>query len=67
MTWVLYVDVAVGLGIAVGLLGSVLIAATLGHRKEEPVPDSLGENVHPVSESAQRTVPTGTESSVSGS
>ena len=65
MTWVLYVDVAAGL--AIGLLGGVLIAATLGHRKEEPVPDSLGENVHPVSESAQRTVPTGTESSVSGS
>ncbi len=65
MTWVLYVDVAAGL--AIGLLGGVLIAATLGHRKAEPVPDSLGENVHPVSESAQRTVSTGTESSVSGS
>ncbi len=38
MTWVLYVDVAVGL--AIGLLGGVLIAATLGHRKDEPVPDS---------------------------
>ncbi len=53
--------------LTVAIIGGVLIAATLGHRKGQSVPDSLGENAHPVSESAQRTVSTGTESGVSGS
>lgn len=49
--------------LTVAIIGGVLIAATLGHRKEVPASDSA----QPASEPARAATPTGAESTVSGS